>query len=191
MEATRENQRGRGRTFLLAFRWTIYTLFMGGMLFVAVCMVVGIVSHLNWRYSDLDIPLERPAALADIDQLKQRDCLAALERLHNDLEKNLLRALQGGLSRRELLKRWRRWSRSWRKQMEQTGFSCRLTEYSYSGHPDLGLLAGIYRLLDRLQQNTDRMVYTFVLENARPLAELGDLFARARRQLGETGAVAP
>lgn len=191
MEATPENQRGQGRNLLGVFRWTVYTLFLGGMLFVAVCIVVGIVSHLNWRYSDLDIPLERPAALDDVDQLKQRDCLEALQRLRQDLEQHLLRALQGGLGSRELLKRWRRWSRTWRKQLEQSGFSCRLTEYSYSGHPGLGLLAGIYRLLDRLQQNSDRLVYTFVLQNARSLAELGELFSRARRQLGGGVEVTP
>jgi hypothetical protein len=170
-------------TFLRKFRWAVYCVFIAGMGFVAVCLIVGILSNLRWRYSDLDIPVDRPDELAELGSLELRDCLTALETLNSELQDNLEKALAGAVDRETLLREWKEWSRQWRKRFEKLGISCRLTEYRYDEHPTLGLLAGIYRLLDSFQKHHTRLVKSFVLEHARSLYELHELFTRAQRQI--------
>lgn len=176
--------------FLYKFRWAMYLIFIALLLFIAVCLAVGIVSNLHWRYADLDIPVERPEALEEIRELRLRDCLAALESLHRDLARNVDLALDGAENRSELLRRWRQWNRDWRVSFERVGFSCRLTEMRYDRHPTLGVLAGIYRILDGQQMALDRMVRAFVLENARTLMELHQLLERARSDIDQAGEAA-
>ncbi len=172
-------------TFLRKFRWTVYGVFIAGMVFVAACLVVGIVTNLRYRYSDLDIPVDRPESLEDLGSLELRDCLTALETLRNELQQNVQRALGGAVDRDALLKGWKAWSRRWRRRFEKLGVSCRLTEYRYDDHPTLGVLAGIYRLLDRFQRHHTRLVKSFVIEHARDLKEMHVLFDRARRKIDQ------
>jgi len=171
------------KSFLSKFRWAIYFVFIAGMAFVAICLLVGITTNLRWRYSDLDIPVDRPESLEELGSLELRDCLSALSTLQKELQENVHRALGGAEDRDTLLKQWKIWSRQWRKRFENLGVSCRLTEYRYDKYPTLGLLAGIYRLLDYFQRHHTRLVKSFVLEHARPLKEMHDLFGRARKQI--------
>jgi len=139
----------------------------------------------RYRYSDLDIPVDRPESLEDLGSLELRDCLTALETLRNELQQNVQRALGGAVDRDALLKGWKAWSRRWRRRFEKLGVSCRLTEYRYDDHPTLGVLAGIYRLLDRFQRHHTRLVKSFVIEHARDLKEMHVLFDRARRKIDQ------
>jgi hypothetical protein len=170
-------------TFLRKFRAAVFGVFIAGMTFVAICLLVGITSNLRWRYSDLDIPVDRPDKLSDLGSLELRDCMTALETLHTELQNNVTKALEGASDRAALLKQWKAWSKQWRMRFEKLGISCRLTEYRYDEHPTLGVLAGIYRLLDYFQHHHTRLIKTFVVEHARPLMELHDLFDRAHRAI--------
>jgi len=163
-------------------RWTFYGLFIALLLFVVICLAWGIGANLRWRYTDLDLPIDRPEKLEEVDALQLRDCRLALEKLHSELRENVDRALDGAASRNELLRRWNNWNKSWRVNFERIGFSCRLTEMRYERHPALGVLAGIYRLLDGQQKALDRMVRSFLFENARQLQELHNLLEQARLQ---------
>jgi hypothetical protein len=183
--AVGENKSSTKWTFLRKFRWAVYSVFIAGMVFVAVCLFVGIVTNLRFRYSDLDIPVDRPESLEELGSLQLRDCLTALETLRNGLQRNVQRALGGAEDRDRLLRNWKKWSRNWRKRFERLGVSCRLTEYRYDDHPTLGVLAGIYRLLDRFQRHHTRLVKSFVLEHARELKEMHDLFDRARNKIDQ------
>ncbi len=148
-----------------------------------MCLVVGILTNLRWRYPDLDIPVEPPERLTDLGSLQLRDCLTALETLRKEQQQHVDQALGGAVDRETLLREWKSWSRQWRKRFEKLGFSCRLTEYRYDDHPTLGVLAGIYRLLDYFQLHHTRLVKRFVAENARPLKELHHLMQSANLKI--------
>ncbi len=161
----------------------MYLVFIASMVFVVACVAIGISSNLSWRYRDLDVPIDRPESLSDLDPLQLRDCLTALERMHNELVEQVHRALTGAEERDLFLARWKKWSKDWRKRFEKLGVSCRLTEYRYENHPALGLQAEIYRLLEYFQRYHDRQVKRFATENARPLRELRHLFNRAKTKI--------
>ncbi|RME22391.1 MAG: hypothetical protein D6806_13035 [Deltaproteobacteria bacterium] len=171
------------KTVFKVFRWTVYTLFLGGMAFVAACLVVGIVSHLNWRYTDVEASQGMNADGSELDQLQLGNCLEWLEQLKAELDRNIHNALKGAGDRRELLRRWRGWSFRWRRRFEKVGYTCKLTGYTYPEKSLLAKLAGIYRLQDVLERNLDRMVRAFIIENARSLSELRELLDRARKEL--------
>jgi hypothetical protein len=177
-----EKRHARRRGFLRKVRWTFYGLFIALLIFVVVCLAWGIGANLRWRYTDLDLPVDRPEKLEEVDALQLRDCRLALEKLQSELRENVDRALDGASSRSELLRRWNEWNKGWRVSFERIGFSCRLGEMRYDRHPALGVLAGIYRLLDGQQKALDRMVRSFLLENARQLQELHSLLEQARTQ---------
>ena len=187
--ASNESSGGSGhsgaseKTSFKIFRWGVYSLFMGGMAFVAICLVVGIVSHLNWRYTDLEASEGKSSNQTELDQLQLGNCLEWLQRAENELNRNIQAVMKGAANRRELLRKWRRWSFEWRKRFEKIGYTCKLTGYTYPEKSPLALLAGIYRLQDILEHNLDRMVRAFIIENARSLAELHELLQRATRQI--------
>jgi hypothetical protein len=170
-------------TFLKKFRWTVYLVFIAFMVFVAVCLAVGIVSNLKWRHADLDVPVDRPEALSDLGTLQLRDCLSALETMRGELQEHVQQAMTGTMTRDDVLSEWKTWSEQWRKRFEKLGISCRLTEIRYDKNKTLGLLAEIYRLLDYFHRLHTRLVRRFATENAQPLYQMQDLFQRARRQI--------
>jgi len=170
-------------TFLRKFRWAVYLVFIAFMVFVAVCLVIGIISNLKWRHADLDIPVDRPEALSDLGTLQLRDCLSALETMRGELQEHVQQAMTGTMTRDEVLSEWKTWSRQWRKRFEKLGISCRLTEVRYDEHKTLGLLAEIYRLLDYFHRLHTRLVRRFAIENSQPLYQMQDLFRRVRRQI--------
>lgn len=170
-------------TFLKKFRWAVYLVFIAFMVFVAVCLAVGIISNLKWRHADLDVPVDRPEALSDLGTLQLRDCLSALDTLRGELQEHVQQAMTGTMTREEVLSGWKIWSRQWRKRFEKLGISCRLTEIHYGKHKTLGLLAEIYRLLDYFHRLHTRLVRRFATENAQTLYQMQDLFQRARRQI--------
>jgi hypothetical protein len=161
----------------------VYLVFITFMVFVTICLVIGIISNLKWRYADLDIPVDRPEALSDLGTLQLRDCLSALETMRGELQEHVQQAMTGTMTRDEVLSGWKVWSRQWRKRFEKLGISCRLTEVRYDEHKTLGLLAEIYRLLDYFHRLHTRLVRRFAIENAQPLYQMQDLFQRARRQI--------
>jgi hypothetical protein len=170
-------------TFLRKFRWAVYLVFIAFMVFVAVCLAVGIISNLKWRHADLDIPVDRPEALSDLGTLQLRDCLSALETMRGELQEHVQQSMTGTMTRDEVLSEWKTWSRQWRKRFEKLGISCRLTEVRYDEHQTLGLLAEIYRLLDYFHRLHTRLVRRFATENAQELYQMQDLFLRARQQI--------
>jgi hypothetical protein len=170
-------------TFLKKFRWAVYLVFIAFMVFVAVCLAVGIITNLKWRHADLDIPVDRPEALSDLGTLQLRDCLSALETMRGELQEHVQQAMTGTMARDEVLSEWKVWSRRWRRRFEKLGISCRLTEVRYDEHKTLGLLAEIYRLLDYFHRLHTRLVRRFATENAEELYQMQDLFLRARKQI--------
>lgn len=170
-------------TFLRKFRWAVYIVFIAMLLFLIVCVAVGIISNLHERYRDLDIPVEPPESLSDLGSLQLRDCLTALEKLAQEQVEMGQDAFTGDLERDAFLSRWKAWSLDWRRRFESLGFSCRLTEYRYETHPTLGLLAEIYRRLDEIHRVFGRTVGRFVSENGQTLYEASQLMNRARQMI--------
>ncbi|MBN2494589.1 MAG: hypothetical protein JXR96_08370 [Deltaproteobacteria bacterium] len=185
-KARRAARREKRRAFLRTFRWTVYTVFLVFMGFVAVCAITGIVTNIEQRHPELDIPVERPETLAELDTLALRDCLAALETLRAEQQDHVQKAFSAWKDRDSFLQEYAAWARPWRRRFEELGVSCRLTEYSYSGHPTVGTLAEIYRRLDLLHRQHERLVKRYVIENARTVTELNELVDRARALIDET-----
>jgi hypothetical protein len=170
-------------TFVRKFRWAVFLVFIAFMVFVAVCLAVGIVSNLRWRHDDLDVPIDRPESLSDFSSLELRDCLTALEQMRAELWERVHQALRLEGERDALIAEWKRWSKDWRARFERLGMSCRLTEFRYERHPTLGLMAEIYSLLDYFQRRHMRLVKGYTLENARPMKRLRELFTRVRKNI--------
>lgn len=158
-------------------------VFIALMVFFAVCMVVGVITNLRWRYDDIDLPVTRPESLDNLSPLELRDCMSALDQIHEELWQHLDHALVGAEGRDALLASWRGWSRDWRKRFEKLGVSCGLTEYRYEGAPILGLMSEIYHLLDYFHRQHTRLVKRYLTENARPLKTLHALFQRVEQEI--------
>jgi len=169
------------------FRWTVYTTFMALMLFMAVCISVGILANISERYPELEVPDARPESLGDISALQLENCREALLRMRQEDLHQTRAALTGELGRDAFLRQYRTWSRDWRKQFEKLGVSCRLTENRYDGHTTLGSLAQIYRRLDAIHKNHERLVKRYVTENASPLREVKELFERTGQRIDLSG----
>ena len=161
----------------------MYLVFIAFMVFVAVCLAVGIITNLRWRHADLDIPVDRPETLSDLGTLQLRDCLSALETMRGELQEHVQQAMTGTMTREEVLSEWKTWSRQWRRRFEKLGISCRLTEVRYDEHKTLGLMAEIYRLLDYFHRLHTRLARRFATENAQELYQMQDLFLRAQKQI--------
>lgn len=178
-------------TFLRKFRWTVYVVFIALMVFLAVCIIVGIATNIYDRYPDIDTPMDRPASLSDISLLQKRDCFLALETLHTELNNHIHYAYTSGQARDDLLAEWNLWSMAWRKKHETLGIVCRLTEFDYDQDPTMELLAEIYSRLDTVHLLQTRLTKRFATQYAQPLRELERLFEHTRTLIEEPGSALP
>jgi hypothetical protein len=178
-------------TFLRKFRWTVYVIFIALMVFVTVCIVVGIATNIYDRYPDINTPMDRPASLSDISLIQKRDCFLALETLNTELNNHVHLAYTSGQDRSILLAEWKSWSEEWRKKYEALGSACRLTEFEYNQDPTMELLAEIYKRLDTLHLLQSRLTKRFITQYAQPLRELEQLIERTRTLIEEPGSSLP
>lgn len=175
------------QAFLRSFRWAVYITFIVFMAFVGVCTIVGIVTNLREPHPELDIPVTRPASLADLDSQDLNRCLQALTRLSAEEAQRVQAMFSPELNRDQFLSEYQVWAGLWRKRFEQLGMTCRLNENAYSGLPALGTMAQFYSRLDHRQRQHQRLVKRYALENGRTLQEMFDLLKRAEGQLENQG----
>jgi hypothetical protein len=178
-----EQTRTRKWKFVRIFRWIVTGGFLAFVTFLAICIVTGIAANLHWRYTDLDLPEDRPDDLAALDSLALRDCLTALEQLNQEQIERFQQALSGQRDRDTLLSSWTDWSKTWGTRFEKLAISCRLREGRSEEHPALGLIAKTYSLVDYFHKTQTRWVHRFVTENSEPLKELRELFRRTHEQI--------
>ena len=153
------------------------------MLFLAICVAVGIIANITERYPELEVPTTRPSSLASLSKLQMADCREALLRMRAEDLQQTQSAFTGVLDRDDFWRNYRRWQKQWRKRFEKLGISCRLTEYRYEGHATLGSLAEIYRRIDSRHKDHHRLVKGYITTNAQTLREIRELFERTERQL--------
>jgi hypothetical protein len=170
-------------TFLRKVRWAFISIYLAFMAFFAICVTVGIITNIHWRQPSLDIPSDRPESLSDIGPLELKNCLSELEKMHTEMQDQVLASMSGKNSRESTFQDYTKWSKDWRLRYEKLGISCRLNELQYRDHPSLGLLADIYRLIDYFQRTNTKFVKRFVTENAQPLQQMTALFAKAKDRL--------
>lgn len=169
-------------TFLRKFRWTVYSLFLALLVFVAVCTIVGVVTNLRERHLDLDVSTRRPGTQNELSSLHLRDCLTALENLHTEQVQKVQEAFTGERDREAFLSDFRAWDRQWRQKFEKLGFSCRLTD-GYAWHAALLVIAEAYRLVDEAHRYYSMEIRRFMLENGVELYKLHKLFEDAQRAI--------
>ncbi len=168
------------QSFLRSFRWTVYIVFILFMGFVAVCTFIGIVTNLENQYPELDIPVTRPARLADLDAQDLRSCLDALKRLSQEESSQVQAIFNPELDRDKFLGNYKAWAGPWRKRLDKLGMTCRLNENAYSGHHALGAMADFYRRLDHMQKQHQRLTRRYAMENGRTLRDMHELMQRAQ-----------
>lgn len=178
-------------TFLRMVRWSIYSSFMALVLFLGVCVIVGIAGNLTERYPELELPSERPASGEQFSTQQLSDCREALLRMYGEDLEHTQAAFTSGEERHTFLREYKVWGREWRKQFEKLGVSCRFTEFHYEGNSTLGSMAEIYRRLDDLHKYHQRLTRRYMTENARVQREIRELFEMTGREidlaLKETG----
>jgi hypothetical protein len=176
-------RRKKAWTFLRIFRWAVYATVTAFMLFLAICVAVGIIANITERYPELAVPTTRPKSLAALSKLQLVDCREALLRMRAEDLQQTQSAFTGDQNRDEFWRSYRQWQKQWRKSFENLSISCRLTEYRYEGHATLGSLAEIYRRIDSRHKAHSRLVKGYITSNAQTLREIRELFERTDRQL--------
>lgn len=174
--------RKKAWTFLRVFRWAVYFTFAALMLFMAVCVAIGIVANISEQYPELEAT-HQPSGDEALDQVKLAECREALERMRREDLDKVQAALTGDQDRDAFLAEHREWDRQWRTRFEKLGLSCRLTQYEVHSQATLDQLAEIYRRLDGLHKDHFRLVRRYVTEQARPLREIRELFGRTAEQI--------
>jgi hypothetical protein len=161
------------------FRWAVYFTFAALMLFLAVCVAVGIVANISEQYPELEVT-HQPAAAEELDQVKLQECREALARMRRDDLTQTQTAFTGDQERDAFLASYREWERQWRTRFEKLGLSCRLTGAGRHDQTTVEELSEIYRRLDSLHRDHARLVQRYVTEQARPLREIRELLERTQ-----------
>ncbi|HOX47056.1 MAG TPA: hypothetical protein PK668_25900 [Myxococcota bacterium] len=181
-ERRAERRRRRGE-FVHKFRWAIYIAFISFMVFMAVCIILGVALNLDERYPELDLPTGAASAGPALDPLQLRSCLQALLRMRDEELSQVQGAFTGLLDRDAFLARHKAWERDWRARFDGLGLSCRLTGARPPGQPILDTLAELYRRLDYIQAQHSLLVRRYLTQNARTMKEIRELGERAGSQL--------
>jgi len=176
-------RRAKAWTFLRMFRWAVYIVFAALMLFLAVCVAVGIAANITERYPELEVT-HGAGDRVDLGAIQLRDCREALQRMRQEDLAQIQLAFSGELERHAFWRQYRRWDRQWRTRLEKLGVSCQLTAVGEDAPAVQRSLAGVYRRLDQLHRSHRSLVKGYITENARPLHEMRELLHRSRDQLG-------
>jgi len=164
------------------FRWTVYIFFASLMLFTAVCVATGVISNLSERFPELAVLDEKNPQQNTV--LAMRDCRNALGRMRQEDLHETTMVFTGKSSRDEFLRKYRAWSKNWRKRFEKLGMTCGITSDLQSSDPIQQRLAIVYQKVDELHRNHSRLVKKYITENSLRLRQIRQLMEQTKELEG-------
>ncbi len=182
-EAAPKKPRRKVWTFLRMFRWAVYIFFASLMLFTAVCVATGVISNLSERFPELTVQNANQHQ-GKITDLALRDCRDALGRMRQEDLKETTKVFTGKTQRDEFLRKYRTWSRDWRKRFEKLGINCHITSDLQSFNSMQQRLAIVYQKVDELHRYHTRLVKKYITQNSLRLKQIHQLMKQLENMEG-------